>query len=90
LLPFLKEETREKMLYYGWQAAAALISISGKNKNAEIDLSGEIDQTKVIKRAVESNEVHAIKFTEACLREYKLNPNPVYIHAINEIVNRLT
>jgi hypothetical protein len=33
----------------------------------------------VIDRAVFSGDEHAIKFTEACLREHALTPNPVFL-----------
>jgi hypothetical protein len=32
---------------------------------------------------------HSIKFTEACFREYALNPKPVYILAAADGVSRL-
>lgn len=32
---------------------------------------------------------HAIKFTEACLREYALNPSPVYFVAAADATERL-
>jgi hypothetical protein len=32
---------------------------------------------------------HTIKFTEACLREYALNPKPVYLVAARDIAERV-
>jgi hypothetical protein len=34
-------------------------------------------------------DAHAIKFTEACLREYALNPSPVYLVAAADATERL-
>lgn len=90
LLSLVPDKTKEKMLFYGWQAGAGLISISGENKKNEFDLSQEVNQRELIQKAVESNEVHAIKFTEACLREYKLSPKSSYLLAAKDAVDRLT
>lgn len=80
LLPYLSRETTDKMLRYGWQAAAGIYSISGNEtnnpvKNEGVNIEGVIDQ------AATSKEEHAIKFTEACVSEYKLNPKPIYLTA---------
>lgn len=89
LIPFVSENTKKQLLFYGWQTAAGIISISGTNKNAQINTKDEVNQEELIKKAVKSNEVHAIKFTEACIREYKLNPKQIYLHASKEAVDRL-
>lgn len=90
LLPILSKKTTEKILFYGWQGGAGLISISGNQINENLDLNQKLNQKDLIKKAVESNEVHAIKFTEACLREYKLNPKSSYLLAAKDAVDRLT
>jgi hypothetical protein len=36
----------------------------------------------LIDRAVASGDEHAIKFTEACLREHALSPQPVFLTAV--------
>jgi hypothetical protein len=41
----------------------------------------EIDRDDLIDRALATGDEHAIKFTEACLREHALNPKPVYLEA---------
>ncbi len=48
----------------------------------------EIKRDDLIDRAVASQDEHAIKFTEACLREYALNPKPVYLPAARDAVER--
>ena len=40
-------------------------------------------------RAIATGDEHSIKFTEACFREYALNPKPVYILAAMDGVSRL-
>jgi hypothetical protein len=91
LLPFVSAVTMRKLLRYGWQLAAGLYSISKpeianqQHRPATADIKG----ANLIDRAVTSLEEHAIKFTEACLREHKLNPNPVYLQAAADAVARL-
>lgn len=88
LIPYLSQTTTEKMLRYGWQAAAAIYSISGNEANNTIS-DAKINQEDLIEQAVTSNEEHAIKFTEACLSEYKLNPKEIYLQAANDALGRL-
>ncbi len=40
-------------------------------------------------RAVIAGGAHSIKFTEACLREYAINPNPVYLVAACDVTERV-
>ncbi|MCI0387402.1 MAG: hypothetical protein MOB07_01350, partial [Acidobacteria bacterium] len=51
--------------------------------------SKEIRREDLIERAVDSREEHAIKFTEACLREYALNPKPIYLQAAKDALARI-
>ena len=50
------------------------------------DLS-QLDEVKVrskdelIERAIACGDEHAIKFTEVCLREHALNPDPAFLAA---------
>lgn len=81
LLPYVKAEAAHALLRYGWQAAAGLYAAFG-----QAPVTGSIDgpeQSKedLIDRAVATGDEHAIKFTEVCLREYALNPKPVYLSA---------
>jgi hypothetical protein len=41
----------------------------------------EIKRDELIERAAATKEEHAIKFTEACLREYSHNSNAIYFQA---------
>ncbi len=49
------------------------------------------DETRyrLIALAVETGDDHAIKFTDVCLREYALNPNPVYLAAARHAIGVL-
>ncbi len=43
----------------------------------------------VIDRALAAGGAHSIKFTEACLREYALNPTPIYLMAAYDVAERV-
>ena len=46
-------------------------------------------QDTLIDRAIAAEGAHTIKFTEACLREYALNPKPVYLLAACDVAARV-
>ncbi|MCI0416148.1 hypothetical protein L0222_25520 [bacterium] len=52
-------------------------------------LSEPLKKEELIARAVDVNEEHAIKFTEACLREFALQPKVVYLQAAQDAVSRI-
>jgi hypothetical protein len=89
LLPYLSPATTRKALRYGWQASAALYSISGDGSLNAAPADKSIDRDGLIDRAVDLREEHAIKFIEACLREYALNPKPIYLQAAQDALERL-
>jgi hypothetical protein len=45
---------------------------------------------ELTERAVASGDEHTIKFTEACLREYAVNPQPAYLAAARNAVVRMS
>lgn len=90
LLPHLSPGTAQKVLRYGWQVAAGLYAISGNATPNVLPAAKEIKRDDLIERAVASQEEHAIKFTEACLREYALNPKPIYLQAAQDALRRLS
>ena len=82
MLPYLSARDAAVALRYGWQAAAALFTVYGLTvapKNCFA--SPSYDREDLVARAIESGDEHAIKFTEVCLREYELNPQPEYLLA---------
>jgi Questin oxidase-like len=105
LAPQLSIETTRLAVRYGWQASASLYTVLGMRPHpgvvtTSIDLtwkdldfaSADLDSTRedLIERAIRSGDEHAIKFTEACLSEYSLNPSPTYLHAANHAIVMLT
>jgi hypothetical protein len=47
------------------------------------------DAAGLIDRAIAHGDEHAIKFTEACVREHALNPSPVYFAAARHAIELL-
>lgn len=90
MAPYIDDGAARELARYAWQTSAALYSAFGKRPRLE----GEIEPPRVtseelIARAVENGDEHAIKFTEACLREYALNPKPVYLAAAKNAIEIL-
>ncbi len=89
LLPYAKAEATINLLRYGWQLAAGLYAIRGRALPGKLPDARLPDQADLIDRAVKNGRAHPIKFTEACLREYALNPRPVYLFAAQHAVENL-
>jgi hypothetical protein len=88
ILPCLDRKDAENILNYMWQACAACYSAVGdgfKRRDARLTETGDLIDT-----AVNTGDEHAIKFTEACLREYALHPQPVYLRAARDAVERIS
>ena len=49
-----------------------------------------VDREALVDRALATGDEHAIKFTEACLREHAVNPKPIYLEAANAAVAHLS
>ncbi|HKX27611.1 MAG TPA: hypothetical protein VJ302_07960, partial [Blastocatellia bacterium] len=90
LLPFVSPEAQSDLLRYSWQATAAIFAAFGRTSEFGPFEFKEWKREDLIDRAVANGDAHAIKFTEACLREYAANPKPVYLAAAFDIVNRLS
>jgi hypothetical protein len=90
LLPHLDVRARSEMLRYGWQAASGIYAASGGIPDAPSSAPApRASRDDLIDRALATGDEHAIKFTEACFREYALNPKPIYLQAARDAVDRL-
>jgi hypothetical protein len=91
MLPYLSNATAHAALGYAWQAAAAMYATFGASAAmSRVDESRGRDQDKLIERAIACGDEHAIKFTEVCLREYALNPDPAFIAAAEHAIQMLS
>ena len=91
LAPYLDEDDARQAARYAWQACAAVYSwYSTVPAQDNSGLTKPIEEKEeLIDRAVAAGGAHSIKFTEACLREYALNPNPVYLAAARDAAERV-
>ncbi len=89
LIPFLGPESVQEILNCGWRGAAAIYCVFGKAPGTAGYIKVDAGIGPLIDRAVETGDEHAIKFTDACLREYFLNPEPVYLAAALDATERL-
>ena len=91
LIPYLEEDDARGAALYAWQACAAVYSwysIVPAQDYPDTEPPKE-DREELIDRVVAAGGAHSIKFTEACLREYDLNPNPVYLMAAKDAAERV-
>ncbi len=91
IAPYLSGESARLAARYAWQACASIYSwysVAPPLDTSELDLPTE-DHEELKDRAVAAGGAHSIKFTEACLREYALNPNPVYLVAARDAPERV-
>ena len=91
LAPYLDDADARQAARYAWQACAAVYSWYSTvppQDTSHLEVPAE-DHEDLIDRAVAAGGAHSIKFTEACLREYALNPNPVYLVAARDATERV-
>jgi len=91
ILPFLGDKTAHAALAYAWQTAAAMYATFGTR--AELSHLDEVkvgDRDELIERAIECGDEHAIKFTEVCLREHALKPDPAFLAAAGYAIRMLS
>jgi hypothetical protein len=91
LTPYLTDADARLAARYAWQACAGIYAwYSATPPAAVADLTPlTADVETLIDRAVVATGAHSIKFTEACLREYALNPTPVYLLAAYDAAARV-
>jgi hypothetical protein len=89
LAPHIKPETARAALPYAWQAAAAIYSAYARPNEPTQEPEAKLARTELIARALDNSDEHAIKFTEVMLAEHALNPDPVYLAAAEDAIQRL-
>jgi len=90
ILPYLPDATARDATRWVWQAGCALYSAFGTSPApaGELEPPRESRDT-LIDMAIANGDEHAIKFTEACLREHELNPSPAYFAAARHAIGML-
>lgn len=73
-----------------WQVGAAIQSAYGAGPIRPLPSGSGAERENLIDRAVATNDEHAIKFTEACLRQHDAIPDPLFLIAADDAIDRLT
>jgi hypothetical protein len=90
LLPQLGAQTAQSALRYAWQAACGLYAAFGQRAApAAADEAPRESAEGLIGMAILNGDEHAIKFTEACLREHALRPSGAYLAAARRAMDFL-
>lgn len=89
IAPHVKPDTARAALRYAWQLAAGLYAAYGNPSAVEKDEEESIEVQALVDLALKSGDDHAIKFTEACLREHALNAKPIYLAAARDACRHL-
>jgi hypothetical protein len=89
LLPHLPGSLHKTALAYVWQNVAAAAAAYGDEGPTDRDDWDIQEAAVIVERAIETDDPHALKFAEACLREHRLNPQPVYLAAAEDWAARL-
>jgi hypothetical protein len=87
LVPLLAVDEARELVLRVWQAGAALHASLGHSP----PLAGEVeppreDPETLIDLALTSGDDHAVKCTEACLREHALSPSPLHLAAARRAI----
>ncbi len=77
-----------------WQTSAAIVARFADAPGPEAETNPKIGESTLTPadlthRAIEHGDEHAIKFTEACLREDAIRPDPIYRVAAESVFHRL-
>jgi hypothetical protein len=91
LAPYLTDGDARVAAQYAWQACAGIYAWYSTTPPPSTSsfVPPTEDPEALIDRAVAAGGAHTIKFTEACLREYALNPQPAYLVAARDAAERV-
>jgi hypothetical protein len=95
MLPHLPAELHLPSVVAVWRAGAALLTTFAGPRPSEVETTlpdgaaPTLSTTELAERAVEHGDEHAMKFTEACLREYAIRPDPRFLWAAEQMQGSL-
>ena len=90
ILPYLDDATARTALRFAWQAGCGLYAAFGSRPTPAREIeSPHEDADTLVDMAIAHGDEHAIKFTEACLHYYALNPSPAYLAAARNALDVL-
>jgi hypothetical protein len=77
------------LLRYGWQFAGAMYAIYGRVNPVEELPRAEDAPDELINGAVASRNEYVVIFADACLQEYAIQPDTIYLAAGREAISQL-
>jgi hypothetical protein len=90
LLPYLPQPSAHVLYAQLWQVGAAIVvgftPPPQPDQPAPIPDHAPLHPADIAARAIEHRDPHVVKFTEACTREHRLNPDPVYLYAAEHLL----
>lgn len=90
LLPYVDEETAADVVRYAWQTGCGLYATFGSAAPAADEVEPPRESAATLAdMAVAHGDDHAIKMTEACLSLYARSPDPAYLAAARDVLERL-
>jgi hypothetical protein len=89
LAGYVDEQTRVSALKYAWQASAALYVTFGTELPVKEVLGTTKTDHELVEDAIRSEDEHAIKFTEVCLRLTHKHNDPIFKIAAQDATKRL-
>jgi hypothetical protein len=94
VLPHLPDALHARSVEAMWQISVTFLLVFTRDRGAEQHpLAGLSDELPTVSdllgRALEHGDEHVIKFTEACVREAALRPDPRYLAAALQAMNRI-
>lgn len=90
LLPYLTPADARLAVAYAWQAGAAIYAAFGRSADPGPFDEAADDFEPALDQAVAGGDEHAIKMTEACLREHTLAPEPAFPAAAHHAATMLS
>lgn len=88
ILPHMSPELARTAFAYIWQSVAAWVSAFSAVTPGELP-EPAATEAEVVAACREIRDVHAIKFAEACVREYRGSADPIYLEAAMDWTRRL-
>ena len=89
MLPHMPAELHKMALAYTWQNAAATAAAYGDQTPPDGHDWPTPEPSAIIERSIATDDPHALKFAEACIREHQRNPQPAYLAAAADWASRL-
>ncbi len=88
LLPHVDTATARLLVAHAWQAGCALFTVFATTTRAPSLTTPPASAEDLLDRAIANGDEHAIKMTEACLREEAARPSPVFRAAADDVIRR--